>query len=863
MKKYVICLFLGMSLPVFGQTADEMTVLRTRWQEMLTGGDWLDTSDPLVASYIRDVDERAGQIWNSLIKKPTSGTDSRTRLFSDLPITTRDRTGSSQITLTYDRLRSLALAYKMPATTFTGRADVLTELIAALDMMVSKHYSLAQSTNGTGTSANGGSYGNWYDWRIGTPLRYGDLLMIISDELSTEQMTTYVAPILSNNKAVDNTGANRAWIAGIVAQAGVLKGDAAQIATAKAGLQTIFRYVITGDGYYVDGSFVQHTNYAYTGGYGKALLATIAPLMYVLEGSTWEIAYTDQIQQNFYDMIFEAYEPLIYDGRFMDMVREREISRVANQDHVPGRQAIRAIVLLLDVMPEAQKARAESMLKEWLQDEVVMKQVCSDPLEGYLEYYLPPFVIAKAQALLQDETIAPRGKLITHKTFASMDRVVHLQENYAFGLSMTSNRIKNTEGTNDEGLRLWHIGDGMTYLYNEDKDLFADHFWATVDYQRLPGTTVARVSRGTKDSYGTFNPNAWVGGADLDAFGVAGMEFTGMGATATRNLQAKKSWFMFDDEIVALGSNIKLVSGSAPVETTIENRRIKADLSNKLAVNGTEKGADFTGIHTDVEWIHLEGNQGIHTDAGYYFPHKVSIEGKRETRNGAWNLVNTYAKYVDTTPRQNNFITFWLNHGNTPQNESYAYVLLPGKSAEETAVYNENPDIEILQQDDALHAVREKTQGITAINFWKAGTFGPYTVSQPAALLVRENGDNTLDVAVSNPSRSAATLSLTFDPSVISIQEAIELDNKVSFQEANNGLLINTSGAYGKTFHATLRKSSTNSMVEIDAGDPVVATESYNLMGQKIEKPSVSGIYLIKKTLKSKKTIVMKNRVTL
>lgn len=42
-------------------------------------------------------------------------------------------------------------------------------------------------------------------------------------------------------------------------------------------------------------------------------------------------------------------------------------------------------------------------------------------------------------------------------------------------------------------------------------------------------------------------------------------------AMTTHNLKAKKSWFMFDDEVVALGSNI---SGQYDVETTLENYKI-------------------------------------------------------------------------------------------------------------------------------------------------------------------------------------------------------------------------------------------------------------------------------------------------
>ncbi|MCC8145877.1 MAG: polysaccharide lyase beta-sandwich domain-containing protein, partial [Bacteroidales bacterium] len=1028
-------------------TAEQITELRRNWTKLLIGDGNMDSTDPIVAAYIKDVDEKAAVVWNTMVKKPT-GTDNRTHIFADLPITSKDRTGSSQITFTFDRLKALALAYKLSGTSFFNRQDVFDEIVAALDMMVAKHYSLANSTSGTGTSLGSGSaYGNWYDWRIGTPLRYNDLLLILADDLTPTQISTYVAPVLSNNKAVDNTGANRTWIAGIVAQAGILLNREDLITMAKNGLKPVFSYVTSGDGYYVDGSFVQHTNYAYTGGYGKALLCTISPLMYILKGSPWEISYTDKAEQIFYDMIFQAYEPLIYDGRFVDMVREREISRLANQDNVPGRQAIRAIILLLDVLEGEQKARAEKMVKEWLQDEEVLAQVCFDPNDGFLEYTLSVGMLTKALDVADNNEITPRGKRILHQRFASMDRTMHIREDYAFGLAMTSTRIKNTEGTNDEGLRLWHIGDGMTYLYNEDKDTYADHFWATVDYQRLPGTTVVRAARGKKDGYGTFNPYTWVGGTNMEEYGVAGMQFKGLGISTTRTLDAKKSWFMFDDEIVALGSGIKLATGNAPVETIIENRKINRDFSNDITLNGdlmvrtggggeivrdnnvlktattattaynvvpkytfdetvtgrvtfeydiklpavnnflavriygrgnndatdkllnfstmregmyaqrisavgataqdacsadatvvagewhrvkieldmdagkynyyfdgkhittataisgnsntvnadlanrnfiealsgsnagltafdiltpkngigtilidnikvtsndqvvyeedfenyeegsianqknwsigqtdldTNVGAGsfvfndqtielsepvqdaFNELHEGVEWIHLKGSGSQKTDIGYYFPNKASVRGLRETRTGSWDLVNTYFKFIDTETRTNNFVTFWFEHGNAPQNESYSYVLLPGKSKEEIENYKDNPDIEILKQDDAIHAVRENGLGITAINFWTKGTFDIYTVSAPASLMIKNGADGLLEISISDPTQRASLLNLDIDKAFV---EEVFLSDGVTVNE-NAGkcrLTVNVSKSAGKSFFAKIK----------------------------------------------------------
>lgn len=774
----------------------QLSQLREKWTQLLIGDDNLNISDPIVSAYITDIEAKANVVWNEMVKKPV-GVDSRTYIFADLPMTSLDRTGTSQITFTYDRLKMLTLAYKLPGTEFTGRQDVFDEIIAALDLMVENYYSVANATKGTGTDATG-TYGNWYDWRIGTPLRYNDLLFMLADKLTTEQIERYISPVLANNKAVDTTGANRTWIAGIVAQAGILLGRENMVVMAKDGLKDIFRYVTSGDGYYRDGSFVQHGNYAYTGGYGKALLCTISPLMYILKDTEWEISYPDNAEQVFYDMLFLAYEPLIYDGRFMDMAREREISRLANQDHIPGRQAIRAIILLLDVLEGEQKERARRMVKQWLNDIEVLMQVCSEPNDGFLEYVLSVVMLTKALDIAHDNSISPRGDLILHRRFSSMDRVVHLRKDYALGLSMTSPRIKNTEGTNDEGLRLWHIGDGMLYLYNEDKDLFADNFWATVDYQRLPGTTVTRVDRGIKEGYKTFNPNTWVGGTDLDGYGVVGMQFSGMGTDASRTLEAKKSWFMFDDEIVSLGSGITLTSGSAPVETIIENRKIKRDLSNQLTVNG-KLITTSTLQHTDVEWIHLEGSKGQKTDVGYYFPNKSTVRTLRETRTGSWELVNTYFKFSDNKPRTNNFVTFWFEHGNTPRNESYAYVLLPGKTVTATKEYNKNPDIEILQQDNKMHAVRENKLAITAVNFWSAGNFGKFTVNGSASLMIREH-ENSITLSVSDPTQTHSVLYVDF--SDITYADVV-LSEGVTLK--GNRLTINTQDARGKSFYATFK----------------------------------------------------------
>lgn len=1037
------------------QTAD-FGQLRTKWKILLTGGENLDEAGALATDYAAYVDELAGKQWDLLIKLGEAESDERTCLFPDLPLTDKKtKTGSSQITLTFDRLKAISLAYETKGSEFYKREDVKKELIAALDMMIENHYSLSYACNGTGTSANGGSFGNWYDWRIGTPRQLCDLLLMICDELSAEQIERYTAPILANNKLVDTTGANRTWIANIFIQTGILRGEGELIEAGKVGVKDVFKYVTSGDGFYEDGSFVQHNYYAYTGGYGKALLCTMAPMMYVLNGTEYEISYDDNCQQIFYDMIFEAYEPLIYGGRFMDMSREREISRIANQDSIPGRQAIRSIIMLLDVLPEEQQERGYRMVKEWLSDDEVLAQVCIDPVGGYNEYYLPAGVIQKAVDIVSSD-VEPRGSLVKHKRFGAMDRIVHLRDDFAFTVSMSSKRIRNTEGTNDEGLRLWHIGDGLTYLYNDDKTYYSDNYWATVDYQRLPGTTVNRVpGRAVKEGYGTQNAYDFAGGTDLGEYGIAGMELQGVGSSKRNGAHSRKSWFMFDDEVVAVGSDIRSTLNGSDVETIVENRKVNLDKSNVLTVNGreqefvsggdpyveenrsmkvttvtnaagknviagvplsqevngnqmvefdckikmpvtnnffalklygnvegkgeknllfltmrnnamvprmtggkdaysadaallpdtwhdlhvelnlatqtfnyyfdgkqvtegksidtntvdtdlvdakcfasftggdmasgalklsrfeimtpaggtgtifvddisiktegqtlfeedfeeTETGApdsrwtitqndtaagagaevyldqvtvipegtdEFNGVHTDTEWIHLAGNDA-ETDVGYYFPGKADIQGVRETRLGSWKLVNIYEKFTDVEDRINSFVTFWFDHGNKPSQEKYSYVVLPGRSAEETEAYNENPDVEILCQTENIHAVRENKLGITGVNFFEPGTYGAFTVTQPQSVMMQEEEEGIVKISFADPTQTAESLNLHV---ALPIMEIIEMDEGITVKD-ENGIQVFTTESdksaraqAGRSWHVTVRIGGNDNMFE-------------------------------------------------
>lgn len=121
---------------------------------------------------------------------------------------------------------------------------------------------------------------------------------------------------------------------------------------------------------------------------------------------------------------------------------------------------------------------------------------------------------------------------------------------------MNSSRVARFESINNENLKGWYQGEGTLYLYNDDQTHYGADYFATIDPYRYPGTTVSKKKRADVSGTGTagLSTKDWAGstGAGLVCTASAVWRFEGYDNTMT----AKKSWFMFDDEIVCLGADI-------------------------------------------------------------------------------------------------------------------------------------------------------------------------------------------------------------------------------------------------------------------------------------------------------------------
>lgn len=704
---------------VLAADAGEFDMLRAKWVEVLTGGTDYDPADPNIAAQIASLTASVKSYQDSMDRAMN-----RTQPWEELSTVG----SSSQMSTAFNRISQMAQAYRTKGCELEGNAALLKDTKDALKLMLENRYN-AQIEK---------YYDNWWDWEIGCTRPLMNAVLLLYSELDQETIAKAVAaidrfvpdPTKCYQQKNVATGANLVWVCQAVALRGIAGKDAGRIEAAKNALTPVFAYVTQEDGYYEDGSFIQHSYFAYTGGYGASLLSELSKLMYLLGGSAWEV--TDPASQNIYEWIYNSYEPLIYKGQMMDMVNGREMSRNSVSPHTIGKNVISSLVFLAQSAPEPHRSAFASMVGTWI------------PQNTYSDYYAGSsiFLIQRAKEIAA--AAGERAKYNGVKLFAGMDRAVMQRDDFAYGLAMYSTtRTRSFEAINDENRHGYYTGAGALYLYNDDFAQFADGYWASVDPMMLPGTTGV-VDRTEKSA--AKNGSNFAGGAVLDDhYGVMGFHYR----PSTFELDAKKSYFMFDDELVALGT-VNPPAGEAAY-TVIDNRKVEP--GQTLTVDGEIKAssAGEAEVVDGARWMHLSGAQAG-TDIGYYLPEATKVNAVRESRPVDWKAIN--GKFHADATESREYVKLSAGHRQGFADQPYSYVLLPGKSAGETQSYSENPDIEVIANEYDVHAVRENTLGITAVNFWEQNpqSAGGITADKPCSVIVQhQNG--ALTVAVADPTQ--------------------------------------------------------------------------------------------------------------
>ncbi|MET9554249.1 polysaccharide lyase family 8 super-sandwich domain-containing protein [Streptomyces sp. NPDC006645] len=594
-------------------------------------------------------------------------------LFKGLPLGTSD----ANLNTSYQYLYEIALATRAPGpapSDLRDNAAVQRRVIDALALLHDTYYG----------DQSKGYYGNWFNWEIGISASVSRTLVLLKDELAAYRpglAATYLTSMdayLRNGKDGDvdldsrfHTGANLADITTNRILQGAVTGDDARITKAVADQLTVYatvdpynpRHGVT-DGFYADGSFIQHDSVAYTGSYGKVLLTRAVQTVKILEGTDYiDTADLVAVVQGW---VADGFAPLVFEGWMMEIVKGRGVSRTAS-----GYTDVAVVVeAVVDLSGHATGSDATA-LKGYVKFVRQTSKAALDPA-----VFVSPVSVALYADILADASVpaADLGDAASHTAFNAMDRTVHRRPGYAFALARSSNRISKYEYMSGENLMPWFQGDGAHHLYlaGQDQTLaFGIDHYTTVSPYRLAGVTAPVETRRTiPELYGTAwydNPergftsssesqntyvyfprgtNTLSGGARLGTYGAVALVLGDDVAYAAkqagelpddfvvhRNAAATKSWFMFDDEIVVLAAGVGDPAGRA-VTTTLDSR-IAAPTDTVTVTGRLRDGAEWSGGGTapgPVDWLrYADAGQGV--SVGYVFLDRGGDGGIRTDGN--------------------------------------------------------------------------------------------------------------------------------------------------------------------------------------------------------------------------------------
>ena len=201
-------------------------------------------------------------------------------------------------------------------------------------------------------------------------------------------------------------------------------------------------------------------------------------------------------------------------------------------------------------------------------------------------------------------------------------------------------------------------------------------------------------------------------------------------------LRARKSFFFFDNRVVALGSGIENALEGSATHTTLFQNHLDDTHTTFRAGNetctGTGHRATFDGNAV------LEDNFGTR----YIVPRgRVTVE----------SAVQHSLHEERATPTEGPFVKAYIEHGMPVETDTYEYLMLVEPTAADRKINARRLPYTVQQCDRRAHIVTDKPTGVHALSLFEAGAVQDAfvrEVSLPSILLYSGSGDRrTLSVA--------------------------------------------------------------------------------------------------------------------
>ncbi len=246
------------------------------------------------------------------------------------------------------------------------------------------------------------------------------------------------------------------------------------------------------------------------------------------------------------------------------------------------------------------------------------------------------------------------------------------------------------------------------------------------------------------------------------------------GATAT------KSVFCFDNRIVFIGTGITNNS-EYPTETVLyqlrlENKDVEVDINS-----------DYSGTFP-YSWRQDGNGQVVLNDPNGVF--YIVKDGKGLTVEKKHQVSPSDTK---KKTGEGDFITAWINHGSSPSEASYEYLMVVCPKGKEVSKYAKKLPYEVIQADNNAHVVKDVPTGITDYISYRGYSSNSTFVSDiqsETIVMERQKEDGTWVMSVCTPDLGITEKGYTTSQPSQPIMKEVSLNGLYSLVGENPSVTI-------------------------------------------------------------------------
>lgn len=599
----------------------EWDQVKDKWRRYIVGDENMDITDDYIKAKLDRVNSDCKSAWAQLNKS-----EDATVLFG-----TRDVTTTADMNTQYLYMLSMAKGYGTYGSEYYQNKKLRGDILYSMNWLYNHYYGQAE-IDGTGWRDT--KLFNWSDWFVTTPGYLMHTILIMEEFVPKQKIKQYVSLYehlrgeMRTGKTPDNA-ASRVYNGTLVA---ALLEDAERMRAMTDDYNLLLLPAKSGLGVQEDWLYLTHNNLPYTTAYGTgSLLNRIVCVEAILAGTAFE--FTSPYKYNSCIWMYEMFEPIMFNSGLMSSFS----GRAPGNEQGMGAYVTGAAINLLGVFGKDDDAKMKQ----------IIKKSATEAVKNYVVNYLNIGQLADLAEVVADDSIKTEG-YNRAKVYYTGDRVVLQRDEWAVALSMSSSRVPKYESLNGAHMDGWYTGDGMVYTYIlGDYNAYNSIYWKQANPYHRPGTTVDTQEReAVSVSFGKeyFSSEDFVGAVEFEKkYAAAAMQhedFTNLvpGTTSTdeyggdlevhqSSLEGKKAWFMFDDEVVALGTDINANDGY-DVHTVIENRKLNKE--ETIENVDTSQGKPYT-----IAGVSAGGSDGNGPEN--------AVDGDYDTR---WSLEGTVNSYL-------------------------------------------------------------------------------------------------------------------------------------------------------------------------------------------------------------------------